>query len=132
MTLYRQLRTSETNESMFNRFIHRVYRVLGFFSCRPNWDPPPSLNRRRVCPLRVPPLAFGSGRGTTEYIFLCNRVTVSAHLAGASTATLLVMVSLMKGGGRAPPRPFGYSSGYYSVYSLRGTPKDRHTQRVTE
>jgi hypothetical protein len=28
---------------MFNRFIHRVDRVLGFFSCRPNWDPPTPL-----------------------------------------------------------------------------------------
>jgi hypothetical protein len=28
---------------------------------------------------------------------------VSAHSAGAYTATLLVMVSVMKGGGRAPP-----------------------------
>jgi hypothetical protein len=31
------------------------------------------------------------------------RVSVSAHSAGAYTATLLVMVNVMKGGGRAPP-----------------------------
>ncbi len=29
-------------------------------------------------------------------------VSVSAHSAGAYTATLLVMVNIMKGGGRAP------------------------------
>jgi hypothetical protein len=43
ITSDRQLRTSKTNESIFNRFIHRVDRVLGFFSCRPNWDPPTPL-----------------------------------------------------------------------------------------
>ncbi len=34
---------------------HRVDRVLGFFSSRPNWDtPPPHLfTRRRVCPFPV-------------------------------------------------------------------------------
>jgi hypothetical protein len=32
-------------------------------------------------------------------------VSVSAHSAGAYTATLLVMVNVMKGGGRAPPHP---------------------------
>ncbi len=32
-----------------------------------------------------------------------NRVSVSAHSAGAYTATLLVMVNVTKGGGRAPP-----------------------------
>jgi hypothetical protein len=32
-----------------------------------------------------------------------NRVSVSAHSAGAYTATLLVMVNVVKGGGRAPP-----------------------------
>ena len=32
-----------------------------------------------------------------------NRVSVSAHSAGAYTATLLVMVNVIKGGGRAPP-----------------------------
>jgi hypothetical protein len=44
---------------------------------------------------------------TTEYIFLLeiNRVSVSAHSAGAYTATLLVMVNVMKGGGLAPPTP---------------------------
>jgi hypothetical protein len=30
-------------------------------------------------------------------------VSVSAHSAGAYTATLLVMVNVMRGGGRAPP-----------------------------
>jgi hypothetical protein len=32
-----------------------------------------------------------------------NRVSVSAHSAGAYTATLLVMVNVIRGGGRAPP-----------------------------
>ncbi len=32
-----------------------------------------------------------------------NRVSVSAHSAGAYTATLLVMVIVVKGGGRVPP-----------------------------
>ncbi len=42
---------------------------------------------------------------TTEYIFLLEMVSVSAsaHSAGAYTATLLVMVNVLKGGGRAPP-----------------------------
>jgi hypothetical protein len=31
------------------------------------------------------------------------RVSVFAHSAGAYTATLLVMVNVMRGGGRAPP-----------------------------
>ncbi len=41
---------------------------------------------------------------TTEYIFFWrwNRVSVSAHSAGAYTATLLVMVNVKRGGGRAP------------------------------
>ncbi len=32
-----------------------------------------------------------------------NRVSASAHSAGAYTAALLVMVNVMRGGGRAPP-----------------------------
>ncbi len=42
---------------------------------------------------------------STVYIFFLemDRVNVSAHSAGAYTATLLVMVNVMKGGGRAPP-----------------------------
>ncbi len=61
-----------------------------------------------------------------------NRVSVSAHSAGAYTATLLVIVNVMKGGRRAvhpPPTPARanltltmectpVSSRYYSVYSL--------------
>jgi hypothetical protein len=55
---------------------------------------------------------------------------VSAHSAGAYTATLLVMVNVMRGGGRAPPPSPARanftlmtectpeSSGYYSVYSV--------------
>ncbi len=55
---------------------------------------------------------------------------MSAHSAGAYTATLLVMVTVMKGGGRAPPPSPARanftlmiectpeSSGYYSVYSV--------------
>jgi hypothetical protein len=56
---------------------------------------------------------------------------VSAHSAGVYTATLLVMVNVMKGGGRAPPPPSPdgdnftlmtectpESSGCYSVYSV--------------
>jgi hypothetical protein len=41
----------------------------------------------------------------TEYIFLLEmkQGSVSAHSAGAYTATLLVMVNVVKGGGRAPP-----------------------------
>ncbi len=40
-----------------------------------------------------------------EYIFLLEmkQVSVSAHSAGTYTATLLVMVSVVKGGGPAPP-----------------------------
>ncbi len=41
---------------------HRVDRVLGFFSSRPHWDPPPPT-RRRVCPL---PSLLGSGVGKTH------------------------------------------------------------------
>ncbi len=42
---------------------------------------------------------------TTEFIYWqrWNRVSVSAHSAGSYTATLLVMVIVVKGGGRAPP-----------------------------
>ncbi len=55
---------------------------------------------------------------------------MSAHSAGAYTATLLVMVNVMRGGGRAPPPSPARanftlmtectpeSSGYYSVYSV--------------
>ncbi len=55
---------------------------------------------------------------------------MSAHLAGAYNATLLVMVIVMKGGGRAPStltsrahftlmtESTPESSGYYSVYSV--------------
>ncbi len=55
---------------------------------------------------------------------------MSAHSAGENTATLLVMVTVMKGGGRAPPplparanftlmiECTPESSGYYSVYSV--------------
>jgi hypothetical protein len=32
-------------------------------------------------------------------------VYLAAHSAGAYTATLLVMVNVVKGGGRAPPHP---------------------------
>jgi hypothetical protein len=53
---------------------------------------------------------------------------VSAHTAGAYTATLLVMVNVIKGGGRAPPPSPAREnftlmiectpeiSGYYSVF----------------
>ncbi len=59
-----------------------------------------------------------------------NMVSVSAHSAWAYTATLLVMVNVMKGGGRAPPTltsPGNFtlmtectteSRRYYSVYSV--------------
>jgi hypothetical protein len=42
---------------------------------------------------------------TTEYIFSqrCNRVSVSAHSAGAYTATLLVMINVKRGVGHTPP-----------------------------
>ncbi len=55
---------------------------------------------------------------------------MSAHLAGTYTATLLVMVNVMKGGGRAPPTAPAWanftlmmectpeSSRCYSVYSV--------------
>ncbi len=41
----------------------------------------------------------------TEYIFLLEmkQVSVSAHSAGVYTATLLVMVNVVKGGRHAPP-----------------------------
>ncbi len=39
----------------------------------------------------------------TYFSYSWNRVSVSAYSAGAYTATLLVMVNVMKGGGRAPP-----------------------------
>ncbi len=39
-----------------NKLEHRVDRVLGFFSSRPNWDP---HTRRRVCPPPVLWLAEG-------------------------------------------------------------------------
>ncbi len=59
-----------------------------------------------------------------------NRVSVSAHSAGAYTATLLVMVNVIKEGGRAPPPSPAQanftlmtectpeSRRYYSVYSV--------------
>ncbi len=63
------------------------------------------------CGRTVGPLATPSRASPcvdpAEYIFLLG-VTVSAHSAGAYTATLLVMVNVMKGGGRAvhpPPSP---------------------------
>ncbi len=40
--------------------MHRVDRVLGFFSSRPNWDPPLPHTQKSVYP---PP--FGSGGGGT-------------------------------------------------------------------
>ncbi len=55
---------------------------------------------------------------------------MSAHSAGTYTATLLVMVNVMKGGGRAPPTLTSQadftlmtectpeSRRYYSVYSV--------------
>ncbi len=56
---------------------------------------------------------------------------MSAHSAGAYTATLLVMVNVMRGGGRAPsPARANFTlmtectpenSGCYSVYSVRST-----------
>jgi hypothetical protein len=57
---------------------------------------------------------------------------VSAHSAGAYTATLLVMVNGMKGGGRVPPSPAWAnftlmmectpeSSRCFSVYSVTRT-----------
>jgi hypothetical protein len=47
------------------------------------------------------------GDWSTEYIFLLemNMIIVSVHSAGAYTATLLVMVNVVKGGGRATPHP---------------------------
>ena len=57
-------------------------------------------------------------------------ITVSAHSAGAYTATLLVMVIVGKGGGRAPPTLISQanftlmmectseSGRYHSVYSV--------------
>jgi hypothetical protein len=41
--------------------IHRVDRVLGIFSSRPNWDSPNPLTRRRV---GSPSFGSGGGRGT--------------------------------------------------------------------
>jgi hypothetical protein len=58
---------------------------------------------------------------------------VSGHSADAYTATLLVMVNVMRGGGRAPPTLTSRanftlmtectpkSSGCYSVYSVGST-----------
>ncbi len=45
--------------------VHRVNRVLGFLSSRPNWDPPHPLNRRWVCPFgtRGDTLAYRIGGG---------------------------------------------------------------------
>jgi hypothetical protein len=72
-----------------------------------------------------------SGRPQTTYLYKrWNRVSVSAYSAGAYTATLLVMVNVMKGGGRAPPSSPAWpnftlmtectpeSRRYYSVYSV--------------
>ncbi len=66
-----------------------------------------------------------------------NKVNVSVHSAGAYTATLLVMVNVVKGGGRAvhPPTPPAWanftlmmeftpeSDCCYSVYSVDLTEK---------
>jgi hypothetical protein len=64
---------------------------------------------------------------STEYIYWWrwNRVSVSVHSAGAYTATLYVMVTIVKGGGRAPPPPHqpwlifpSESGGCHSVSTL--------------
>jgi hypothetical protein len=49
---------------------------------------------------------YGGGGGLEHRVHIFtrdDRVSVSAHSAGAYTATLLVNVNVMKGGGRAPP-----------------------------
>ncbi len=53
----------------------------------------------------IPTPLYSVAVSTTEYIFLLEmkQGSVSAHSAGAYTATLLVMVKVVKGGGRAPP-----------------------------
>ncbi len=46
------------------------------------------------------------------------RVSVSAHSAGAYTATLLVMVNVIRGGGRAPPtRRLYRMEGYTGIFT---------------
>jgi hypothetical protein len=45
---------------LFERSSHRVDRRLGFFSSRPNWDPPPPHPQANVSP---PPLVPGGGGG---------------------------------------------------------------------
>ncbi len=52
-------------------------------------------------------LLYSLGYPHRVHIFLYrwNRVSVSAHSAGAYTATLQVMVNVMRGGGRASPHP---------------------------
>jgi len=49
-------RPSDSTVSEMVGLNHRVDRVLGFISNRPNWDPHP-LTRRQLCPL--PPLVPG-------------------------------------------------------------------------
>ncbi len=81
------------------------------------------------------------GVHTTEYIFLLEmkQVSVSAHSAGAYTATLLVMVNVVKVDGRSPPPTPAWanftlmiectpeSDCCYSVYSVvHTTPQQNH------
>ena len=49
------------------------------------------------------------------------RVSVSAHSAGEYTATLLVMVNVIKGGGRAPPTltSLGYFYHHDGMYARK-------------
>ncbi len=93
------------------------------------------LEYHSACPLECVPSPESQG-GLTHRVHTYlykrwNRVSVSAHSAGAYTATLLVMVNVIKGGGRAPPTltsPANFtlmtectpeSRRYYSAYTLR-------------
>ncbi len=60
-------------------------KVLGFFSSRPNWDPP--LTRRRV----NPPPPFGSGGGTHSH---AGEVVGDNSDEGTDTVVLLVQYIL--------------------------------------
>ncbi len=115
-----------------------------------------SISTAKWGPIRPPPPSSGSSTWvfdltplpwmfipqSTYFYQRWNRVSVSAQSAGAYTATLLVMVNVMKGGGRAPPPPLPAwanfthmmectpeSSYCYSVYSVVYTTRREDRER---
>jgi hypothetical protein len=83
---------------------HRVERVLGFFSSRPNWDPQP-LTPRRVCPSLAHSLA-GEGVG----------VPIRTRDRHCGTLGIYVLCE-----GACLPRPPPHIPGYYLLDRVNRT-----------